>query len=107
MNILGTEVNRITPVGANVLVKVIKEEVESISTTGIIMSPQKTVFFRAKVIELGANSRWAGTIMPCDYVELTGTPIPCIYDEDGKCTLMMVPDEAIIGVYKPKSALKI
>lgn len=102
MTILGTEVNRIKPIGSNVLVKVIKEEVESISTTGIIMSPQKTVFFRAKVVELGSDSQWSFALRSGDYVELTGTPVPCIYDEDGKCTLMMVPDDAVIGVYKPK-----
>lgn len=103
MTILGKEVPRVQPVGANVLIRVIKEEIESISTTGIIMSPQKTVYFRSEVVAISAESRMIGILDIGDFVELTGQPIPCINDVDGKLSLMMVPDDAIIGVYKVRA----
>ena len=103
MTILGKEVGRVMPVGANVLIRVIKEEIESMSATGIIISPQKTVYFRSEVVAISAESRMIGILDIGDFVELTGQPLPCINDENGKCTLMMVPDDAIIGVYKTRA----
>lgn len=100
MKILGNDFEALEPLAENVLLEVAKEELELLGSNGLILSPQKTVFIRSKVLRVGPSVQ--RDISPGDYVELNGTAVPSIFDENYKCRLMMAPEEAIIAVYRQK-----
>ena len=97
MKIFDKDYKPIKPVGDNVLLTVSKEEHESVTKSGLITSPSKTVFIRNRVEAFGPDvTIYIGI---GDYVELTGPCAPTFFDEEGKCSLAVVPQSAIIAVY--------
>lgn len=100
MKIFDEDFAPIEPLADNVLLSISKEEIELLGANGLILSPQKTVFFRAKVEAVGPEVK--RNITPGDYVELSGNAIPTIFDESMKCRLALAPEEAVIAVYRQK-----